>query len=231
MNTAIIVAAGSGSRFGSDIPKQFALLAGKPVIIHTLEKFEACPAVDEIVLVLSEDGREQFEHDLGSAGFGKLRKIVAGGATRSESVRNGLEQVDPACKIVAVHDGARPLVTVDEITRTIQKAAETGAACLVAEVTDTVKNISGGVIHGTLDRSTLRRALTPQAFRTEILRRAFDGAALSDAVTDECYLVEKLGIAIAIVEGSPRNIKITREDDLTIAEAYLNIENGLTAVS
>jgi 2-C-methyl-D-erythritol 4-phosphate cytidylyltransferase len=182
--------------------------------------------VDEIVLVLSEDGRAHFERVLGDVVFGKLRKIVEGGATRAESVRNGLEQVDPASEIVAVHDGARPLVTIDEITRTVEKAAETGAACLVAEVTDTVKNISGGVIHGTVDRSTLRRALTPQAFRMNILRQAFNDLDLSDAVTDECYLVERLGIEIAIVEGSTRNIKITREDDVRVAEALLKAANG-----
>jgi 2-C-methyl-D-erythritol 4-phosphate cytidylyltransferase len=152
-----------------------------------------------------------------------LRKVVTGGPTRAESVRNGLAEVDPECKIVVVHDGARPLVTVDEITRTFQKATETGAACLVAEVTDTIKDVSHGVIRRTLDRSTLRRALTPQAFNIEVLRRAFEGADLGDRVTDECFLVERLGIDIAIVEGSPHNIKITREDDLRIAEALLNI--------
>jgi 2-C-methyl-D-erythritol 4-phosphate cytidylyltransferase len=225
MNTAIIVAAGSGSRFGGDIPKQFAPLAGKPVIIHTLEKFEECPAVDEIILVLSESGREQFEHTLDGRSFPKIRNLVSGGSTRAESVKNGLDAVDPACEIVAVHDAARPLVSVDEITRTIETAVVVGAACLVAEVTDTIKEVRNGIIRGTADRSNLRRALTPQAFRTDILKRAFENTELSDAVTDECYLVEKLGIDIAVVEGSPRNIKITREDDLRIAEAYLQIEN------
>ena len=221
MNTAIIVAAGSGSRFGGDIPKQFADLAGKPVIIHTLEQFEECPAVDEVILVLGENGREDFERLSLGGSFRKLSKLVTGGATRAQSVKSGLDQVDPSCEIVAVHDGARPLVTVDEITRTIEKAADTGAACLVAEVTDTVKQIEGDKIRSTVDRSTLRRALTPQAFRIDILRSAFENANLSDAVTDECYLVEKLGIDIALVEGSPRNIKITREDDLAIADAFL----------
>jgi 2-C-methyl-D-erythritol 4-phosphate cytidylyltransferase len=232
MNSAIIVAAGSGSRFGSDTPKQFAALAGKPVIIHTLEKFEACPAVDEIILVLSEIGRKHFEHALGDRPFSKLKKIVTGGATRAESVRNGLDGVDQACEVVAVHDGARPLVTTEEITLTIAKAAETGAACLVAEATDTIKQIEGNVIRGTTDRSQLRRALTPQAFRIDIIGRAFENADLNDAVTDECYLVEKLGVNISIVDGSPRNIKITRDDDLRIAEALLKADSSrLTAVS
>jgi len=196
-------------------------LAGKPVIVYTLEKFEACPAVDEIILVLGAEGPARFSEVCGERSFSKVKKLVTGGSTRAESVKNGLNDVDPACELVAVHDGARPLVTIDEITRTIEMAAETGAACLVAEVNDTIKQIEGGQIRGTVDRSTLRRALTPQAFKVDILRRAFENADLSDAVTDECYLVEKLGIAIATVDGSPRNVKITREDDLAIAEALL----------
>jgi 2-C-methyl-D-erythritol 4-phosphate cytidylyltransferase len=126
--------------------------------------------------------------------------------------------------IVAVHDGARPFVTEDEIDRTVAKAVETGAACLVAPVTDTIKTIRGDEISGTLDREKLRRALTPQVFRKEVLQQAFELGDLSEAVTDECYLVEKLGHPIAFVEGSTRNIKITNPEDLimaaTIARAF-----------
>jgi 2-C-methyl-D-erythritol 4-phosphate cytidylyltransferase len=123
--------------------------------------------------------------------------------------------------IVAVHDGARPLVAVDEITRTVEKAYETGAACLVAEVTDTIKEVEGEFISRTVERRDLRRALTPQAFRYEVLKRAFDAADLSEAITDECYLVEQMGVKIALVEGSARNIKITRPEDLFLAEEFL----------
>ncbi len=170
---------------------------------------------------MSESGREHFEHALVDRSFGKLNKLVAGGSTRAESVRNGLENVDPSCEVVAVHDGARPLVTVEEIERTIRVADQAGAACLVAEVTDTIKKIDGPMIRGTVARATLRRALTPQAFRLDILRRAFAPTELDQNITDECYLVEKLGIDIVCVEGSLRNIKITREDDLRVAEALL----------
>ncbi len=222
MNIAIIVAAGSGSRFGADRPKQFAELLGKPLIIHTLERFEACPAVDEIVLVLSEEGREEFKIQNSKFKISKLKSIAVGGPTRAESVRNGLEAIDaPDDMIVAVHDGARPLVTSDEIAAVIAKAAETGAACLVAPVNDTIKTISGGEITGTLDRDKLRRALTPQAFKIDVLRRAFDLGDTSEAVTDECYLVEKLGHPIAIVEGSARNIKVTTREELIFVEAIL----------
>ncbi|MBP7416732.1 MAG: 2-C-methyl-D-erythritol 4-phosphate cytidylyltransferase [Pyrinomonadaceae bacterium] len=226
MNTAIIVAAGSGSRFGSSIPKQFADLCGKPVLIHTIERFEACDAIDEIVLVLSEGGAAQFQISNFRSDITKLRSIVTGGATRTESVRNGLDAVDPLTEIVAIHDGARPLVTSDEIERTVEKALESGAACLVAEVTDTIKAIEDGQISSTIDRNILRRALTPQAFRYDLLKRAFDGVDLDDSVTDECYLVEKLGVKISVVEGSARNIKITKPDDLLFAESIITAEAG-----
>jgi len=221
MNTAIIVAAGSGSRFGSDTPKQFADLHGKPVIIHTIERFEACDVIDEIVLVLSASGAEKFQISKFKIQNSKLQRVVVGGSTRTESVRNGLDAVDPATEIVAVHDGARPLVSVDEITQTIAKAAETGAACLVAEVTDTIKEIDGEFICRTIDRNKLRRALTPQAFRCDVLKRAFDGVDLNDSVTDECYLVENQGVKISFVEGSARNIKITKPEDLVFAESII----------
>ncbi|MEQ1921668.1 MAG: 2-C-methyl-D-erythritol 4-phosphate cytidylyltransferase [Pyrinomonadaceae bacterium] len=223
MNTAIIVAAGTGSRFSSDQPKQFTHILGKPLLIHTLERFEDCPAVDEIVLVLSDAGREEFQISNFESEISKIRSIVTGGSTRAESVKNGLDAIDAAtANVVAIHDGARPLVAIDEITQTIQKADETGAACLVAEVTDTIKEISEGKIAVTIDRSKLRRALTPQAFRYDILKRAFANADLGDNVTDECYLVEKLGVEIAVIEGSSRNIKITRPGDIRLAEIFLS---------
>ena len=212
--TAIIVAAGSGSRFQSEIPKQFLELCGKPIVVHTIERFTSAPSVDSIVVVLSSENVTR----LGPGGFSKPFKVVTGGVTRAESVLNGLNAVDTDTEIVAVHDGARPFVSVDEIERTIEKAKSMGAACLVGPVTDTIKTVRGDEISGTLDRNKLRRALTPQVFKVEVLRRAFDLGELSDAVTDECYLVEKLGHPIAFVEGSSRNIKITHQEDLILAE-------------
>lgn len=218
MNTAIIVAAGSGTRFGSDIPKQFVEIAGKRLLVHTLEKFEACADIDDIVLVIAEDQISNFRSEIS-----KLSKVVAGGASRAESVRNGLTAVSEGTHIVAVHDGARPLVSADEISRTVRKAAETGAACLVAEVSDTIKHVENGEIVRTVDRAKLRRALTPQAFRVEILKRAFDEFGADELATDECYLVEKLGVPISCIEGSARNIKVTRPEDIQIVEAVLSV--------
>lgn len=227
MNSAIIVAAGSGERFRSEIPKQFLEINGRPLIEWTVERVHAAPSVDLIILVLAEDHIHRFDEL--RADFPKLTAIVAGGQSRAESVRNGLAAVAADCEIVAVHDGARPLVSVDEIERTISAARSTGAACLMGPVTDTIKSIRGGEIAATLDRDKLRRALTPQAFRVDVLKSAFGSADLTDAVTDECYLVEKLGHPISIVEGSPANIKITHPEDLILAKALMERENGVGA--
>jgi 2-C-methyl-D-erythritol 4-phosphate cytidylyltransferase len=222
MNTAIIVAAGSGKRFGGKTPKQFLEILGKPLIIHAIQRFESCPEIGEIILVLPATESAKFLQIAGKYGLKKISKIVGGGETRAESVWKGLSAIRTAtAEIVAVHDGARPLVAVEEIAETVAKARETGAACLVSTVTDTIKQVENGKIARTIDRTTLRRALTPQCFRYEILRRAFENADLSEAATDECFLVERLGQKIATVEGSARNIKITRPEDLILAESLL----------
>ncbi len=224
MNSAIIVAAGSGVRFGGKKPKQFLEILGKPIIVHTLEKFEFCPQIDEIILVLPAAEIENFSKIAGKYNLKKLVKTIAGGDTRAESVWNGLSEINSAAaEIVAVHDGARPLVTVEEITKTIERAKETGAACLAANVTDTIKEISGDKIIKTVDRAKLRRALTPQCFRYKILKRAFEeNKSENSAATDESFLVENLGVEVLIVEGSTRNIKITTPEDLILAEKLLD---------
>lgn len=221
MNTAIIVAAGSGTRFDSATPKQFLDLCGKPVILHTLEKFQACPDIDAIVAVVGSGEIDVLRAITFGAGLTKLTDIVAGGKTRVESVSKGFDAIDPATTIVCVHDGVRPLVTVDEIARTVDSALQNGAACLVAPVTDTIKTIDYGKITGTVDRASLRRALTPQAFLYSVLRQALDEAEMDETVTDECLLVERSGVMITVVEGSPRNIKITHREDMTAAEVLI----------
>jgi 2-C-methyl-D-erythritol 4-phosphate cytidylyltransferase len=220
MNTAIIVAAGTGSRLNPDKPKQFLEIHGRAIVLHTLDRFQECSSIDEIILVLPEAVIADFEATLDD---GKPVKLAAGGLSRVESVYNGIKLLDPDTEIVAVHDGARPFVTSGEIDRTVEKAREIGAACLVAAVTDTIKEIDGNRIIGTIDRAKLRRALTPQAFKREILDKAFAQADLSESITDECVLVEKLGYEIGIVEGSARNIKITHPEDLILAEQFLKL--------
>ena len=222
MNVAIIVAAGRGTRFGSETPKQFIEILGKPLVFHALARFESCPAIDEIILVLPENRVENFSIFAENCNLRKLAKIIAGGENRAESVFRGLEAIDnPSVEIVAVHDGARPLVSSKEISETIEKAREIGAACLVAAVTDTIKEIVGGKIVKTIDRAKLRRALTPQCFRYEILKRAFAENEIGETATDECFLVENLGYEIGVVDGSAKNIKVTTAEDFILAENLL----------
>ena len=224
MNVAIIAAAGQGSRMGGKRAKQYLELAGTPIIIHTLQAFEACEAIQEIILVLPEADVSDFSVLAQSYKCAKVRAVVPGGATRASSVWHGLKAVTPNdSDIVVVHDGSRPLVTTTEITQTIRAAEVSGAAILVAPIVDTVKETRDGSVVRTISRAHLRRALTPQCFRHSILRRAYEQVDVLDpTLTDESALVERLGVAVSVVEGSSRNIKITRPEDLLIAEAFLN---------
>jgi 2-C-methyl-D-erythritol 4-phosphate cytidylyltransferase len=223
MNIAIIAAAGAGTRMASDQPKQFLLLAGKPVIFHTLQVFEECDSIDEVIVVLPAAESAGFLSQAGKYGVRKLGRVVPGGMTRADSVKRGLLSIRSAtAEIVAVHDGVRPFVTADEISRTVAAAKTDGAAILVAPVTDTIKQIDGASVLKSLDRGVLRRALTPQCFRYELLCEAYQNADVNDpSLTDESALVEKLGRPVSIVEGCARNIKITTVEDLAIAEAIL----------
>ena len=224
MNVAIVVAAGSGTRLGGNRPKQFLELGGIPIIIHALRQFERCHDINEIVTVLPAEETAGFSSQAKAFGLRKLSRVVAGGETRAQSVRRGLAAIRDA-EIVAVHDGVRPFVTPEEIEGVLQAAKTSGAAVLVAPVADTIKEVEGNQIVRTVPRHNLRRALTPQCFRFEILKRAYEtldqteGAGVE--VTDESFLVERLGVEIVAVEGNAKNIKITREEDLVLAEAIL----------
>jgi len=227
MNVAIVVAAGKGTRIGGNQPKQFLELCGVPIIIHTLKRFEHCAAIDQIVVALPAEATAGFLSLAEKFGLRKLSQVVAGGATRAQSVLCGLNTISKA-EIVAVHDGVRPLVTTDEIDRVMQAAKENGAAVLVAPVADTIKEIAEGYIARTPPRASLRRALTPQCFRYDILSRAYDGLAQVEAerieVTDCSLLVERLGVKVVVIEGSARNIKITQAEDFALAEAFIKRE-------
>jgi 2-C-methyl-D-erythritol 4-phosphate cytidylyltransferase len=222
MNTAIIAAAGAGTRMASDRPKQFLLLAGMPVIFHTLKPFEECEQIHEVIVVLPAEESAGFLSLVAKYGLRKVARVVPGGATRADSVKRGLMAIRSAtAEIVAVHDGVRPFVTVAEIDKTIAAAQSAGAAILVAPVTDTIKQVRDHSVVKTLDRGGLRRALTPQCFRYELLRQAYQRADVNDpSLTDESALVEQLGRPVTVVEGSSRNIKITTPADLLIAEAF-----------
>jgi 2-C-methyl-D-erythritol 4-phosphate cytidylyltransferase len=225
MNVAIVVAAGKGTRLGGDQPKQFLELCGVPIVIHTLRQFERCAEINEIIVVVPAEQTAAFSSLAEKFEVRKLSRVVAGGATRAQSVRRGLQAIEGAA-IVAVHDGVRPFVTPDEIDRVVAAASASGAAILVAPVADTIKDIENERVKRTPRRHSLRRALTPQCFRYDLLKRAYDqldeveGEGIE--VTDDSLLVERLGAEIVVVEGSARNIKITQEEDLILAEAILS---------
>ena len=220
MNVAIVVAAGKGTRLGGDRPKQFLELGGVPVIIHTLRQFERCTQINEVITVLPAEDSAGFESLAQKFELRKAKHAIAGGATRAQSVRNGLAAIASA-EIVAVHDGVRPFVTPQEIDEVVVTAQKSGAAILAGAVADTIKRVEGDRIVETVPRAELRRALTPQCFRFDILKRAYEQLDELESqgveITDESFLVERLGIAIVTVEGSSRNIKITTESDLAFA--------------
>lgn len=223
MNVAIIAAAGQGTRMGGKRAKQFLELAGMPIIIHTLQAFEACEAIQEIILVLPQADVRDFPAIALPYKLEKVRAVVPGGVTRASSVLQGLRAVKANDNdIVVVHDGSRPLVTAAEITRSVQAAEISGAAILVSPIVDTVKEVRDGVVTRTLPRDQMRRALTPQCFRYGILRQAYEQVDEFDpSLTDESSLVERLGMAVTVVEGSSQNIKVTRPEDLAVAEALI----------
>jgi 2-C-methyl-D-erythritol 4-phosphate cytidylyltransferase len=224
MNVAIVVAGGKGTRFGGDRPKQFLELNGIPVIVHTLLQFERCREIAGIVVVLPREEVAGFQPLIENFALKKIMQVVSGGETRAQSVRRGLEAIANA-DIIAVHDGVRPLVTPQEIDAVVKAAKLSGAAILGTPTGDTIKEVDHDRVTGTLPRAKLRRSLTPQCFRFDILKRAFAGLAELESsgadVTDDSFLVERLGIEVVMIEGSTRNLKITNEEDLLMAEALL----------
>jgi len=218
--SALIPAAGRGERFGRGTNKVFAEIAGKPILAHTLSVFEACQAVDEIIIVTGADEIEAAGSLVGRFGFAKVREIVPGGAQRQDSVANGLAKVTR--DVVAVHDAARPMVTCEIIERSIEEARRTGACIAAVPVIDTIKSASDGVVSGTVDRSSLYSVQTPQTFRTDLIRTAFE-RAYADGVyaTDDAALVERIGQKVSIVAGSYDNIKITTPSDEALASMKL----------
>ena len=216
--SAIVVAAGAGTRFGE--PKQFAYLRGKPVLEWTLERFQAHAEVDAVVLVLPDE-RDLKHYRMR---YAKIVDIVRGGERRQDSVWQGFRLLaGPASEVVLVHDGARPLVGAELISRVIAAARAEGAAVPVLPLEDTIKEVQEDRVVGTVDRGRLRRAQTPQGFRYDILKKALETARRDRFYgTDEAMLAERAGITVRAVDGDPRNIKITTPVDLRIAEGLID---------
>ena len=219
---AVIVAAGNASRMGG-VDKILAPLGGIPVILRTVQAFQECDAVKEIVIVTRQDLIAPIM-DL-CKDIPKLTAVVLGGADRQASVVNGLNVLSSKVRLAAIHDGARPLVTWQLIDATVRAARAYGAAAPAIPVKDTVKVVQGGLVQHTPDRSTLRAVQTPQVFDIDLLRGALEKAAKEElTLTDDCSAVEAMGFSVKLVEGLERNLKITTPPDLRLAEIYLEEE-------
>src|SRR5205085_7316162 len=230
MLRAIIVAAGSSERMGFD--KLFALVSGKPIIAHTIAAFERTDCVDEIILVGRADCLDELRKVIGKPT--KVKHVIAGGAERSDSVRSGLEHVDPKSGFVAVHDAARPMITPEKITRVFEVARKHGAATLAEPINDTLKRADLAALAASpeeavdlavkesVDRSGIYGMQTPQVFEKKLLKEAYDLVAKKKiSVTDEVSAVELLGRKIILVPNHDFNFKITYPRDLPLAEFVL----------
>jgi 2-C-methyl-D-erythritol 4-phosphate cytidylyltransferase len=221
MLSAIIVAGGSSQRMGFD--KLFAVIAGEPVIAHTIRAFERATAVNEILIVAREQRHDEIRKISSYAGFKKIRAIVPGGERRQDSVRAGLDQIDRETKYVAVHDAARPLVTSEQIERAFEQCRVHRAAALAQPVNDTLKRADADLlVVGLVDRHQLYAMQTPQIFERKLIEDAYRGVYTEKAsVTDEVSAVERLGHKIALVLNDDFNFKITYPRDLPVADFIL----------
>lgn len=225
---AVITAAGSGKRMGSDRKKQFIVLYGKPVIAYTLEKFQNTDEIDDIVLVVSEDDIDFCRSEIVvKYGFSKVREILAGGAERQESVYKGVVAAAKLGEIILIHDGVRPFVKRDEIVKTVEAADEKGAAILAVKVKDSLRSFDG-TESKFVPRENMWLVQTPQSFRRDIIVNAHKKAAEDGfSGTDDAVLAERMGCNIYLVEGSYENIKITTPEDLVFSEAILKKEQEI----
>ena len=221
--SAIIVAAGGSTRMGSSDSKQFIALSGKTVIERTLTTFQHCGLIKEIVVVCREQDCERIREIADANAFSKVSAVVKGGDSRAHSVKNGISAASPRAEYYAIHDGARPLVTAEEIERVVKAAFETGAAALGTPVTDTIKVVDqNDIIENTPQRSRLRAVQTPQVFEAELYSFALENAGNLDSFTDDCSLIEKMGGEVKLVDGSKENIKLTTPVDIIIAESIIH---------
>jgi len=221
--SAIILAGGSGTRMGSATTKQMLILSGMPIVVRSILAFEACELIDEIIIVAKEDEMLSYKQFADDYGFKKVKAVVKGGATRQDSVFAGLRKLSPKCNYIAIHDGARPLVTNENIVKTVEAAYKYHCACAACPAKDTVKIATAlNYIESTPDRARVWNALTPQVFRAEIYRAAAYTAKKDNFLgTDDCSLVEPLGFKIKLVDCGYENIKITTPEDLLTAERIL----------
>ncbi|MEG0824995.1 MAG: 2-C-methyl-D-erythritol 4-phosphate cytidylyltransferase [Oscillospiraceae bacterium] len=225
--TAIVPAAGSSTRMeGQD--KMFALLAGEPVIVHTLRALQNSEFIQEIIVVTREDLILPISDLCKAYALYKVTKVIRGGATRTESVRLGTLEASQQAELLAIHDGARPLVSEGLISAVILRAADCHAAAPAVPVKDTVKRCEGGFVKETLPRETLCAIQTPQVFQASLIKAALEKALTDGAeLTDDCSAVERLGMSVALTAGEDTNLKITTPADLAVAEGILEWRSTL----
>lgn len=218
---AMVPAAGHGKRLGLKVKKPFVLLGGKPLVTYAISALDSCGMIDAVVLAVERGCLRRFVDLVKEYKFKKIVDIVIGGRTRYESVRNCLKNVGSGFDIVVIHDGARPFLERSTIEDSIRLASRYGGCVTAVPESDTVKSVNGDLfIKKTLDRTKLYRAQTPQAFRYDLIKKAYESNG--DKVTDDSSLVEALGNnKVKILKGSYRNIKITTKEDLKIAEVLL----------
>lgn len=222
-NTAILVAAGKGTRMGPNVDKLFLAIAGKPVVVHTWQRFDSARCIDEIILVIRDGMQSAFEELAQQFPFEKPFRLVPGGKERQDSVWNGLEAVNPSAEIVAIQDAARPCTSEDLIEATIAAARETGAAVAAQPMTDTVKESADGkLIQHTLNRSRLWSVQTPQTFRVELIKYALAEVRRKQLlVTDDTAACELISQPVRLVVSAKPNPKVTRPEDLPYITALL----------
>lgn len=225
MTTAIIVAAGRSTRMGGTVDKAFLSLGPKPVIAYALMTFDACQSIDEIVIVVKKAQLTAAKGVAQMFGCRKVTAIVSGGATRQASVVKGLAACNPDTRIVCVHDGARPCVTDDLITKTIKSARQKGSGVAATKVTDTVKQVNRGhIVSATIDRKKIWTVQTPQTFKFDCLQRAIENAKeTGKRFTDESSAVEHIGERVHLIPTTFPNIKITHVEDIKTASLLLGI--------
>ena len=221
---AIVPAAGRGLRMGGAVPKQFLALGGEPLVVHSLRVLQRSPAIDQIILAVPQTDLDYCLNDLAVRfGFSKIRRVVAGGKERQDSVRHALEHVPEDTQIVVVHDAVRPFLTEHMVTGVVEAARREGGAIIALPMRDTVKQVGmERRIERTVDRKPLWLAQTPQAFRRDWLLNAHRKAHAEGVhATDDAFLFEWAGHPVVVVEGSGENIKVTRPEDMVIGEAIL----------